>query len=136
MAVSDYVIDWLDRRAKITPDKPAIIDRISGQILTYRDWNNAANRTANYLVSLGVQYGDRVAVYATNSLEYLHLWMACGKIGAILQNMNWRLAPRELELLINHAEPKMLFYSQEFIEPINVMREKLASVQHFIALDT
>ena len=40
--------------------------------------------------------GDRVAVLAHNSVEYLDLWFACGKLGAILQTLNWRLTPREL----------------------------------------
>ena len=52
-----------------------------------------------------------MAVYATNSLAYLDLWMACGTIGAILQTLNWRLTPAELEGLIRDAAPVALAYS-------------------------
>jgi len=40
-----------------------------------------------------------VAILASNCVEYLDLWFACGKLGAILQTLNWRLAPAELDAL-------------------------------------
>ena len=83
--------DWLGRRAMLSPDKVALIDTIrGGQAITYRMWNLAANRTAGFLRELGVTKGDRVAVLAPNRVEYLDLWFACGKLGAILQALNWR----------------------------------------------
>jgi fatty-acyl-CoA synthase len=41
--------DWLAHREMLTPDKVALIDtRNAGREITYRQWNRAANRTANY----------------------------------------------------------------------------------------
>lgn len=91
-----YITDFLQRRAQLTPDRLAIRDTITGRDLTYAAWNAQVNQTANFLRALGIERGDRVAVYATNSMAYLDVWMACGKIGAILQNLNWRLTPAEL----------------------------------------
>ena len=88
---SHFVTDWLDKRAKLTPDRVGLIDYASGLKITFADWNERANRTANYLRSLGVGKGDRVAVYASNRPEYLDLFWAAPKIGAMLQNLNWRL---------------------------------------------
>src|SRR5690606_16493336 len=97
-------------------------------------WNAQANQTANFLRSLGVSEGDRVAVLATNSMAYMDVWMACGKIGAILQNLNWRLAPAELEGLIHDAGPRVLIYSDEFIDVVNALRPAIPGVRHFVAL--
>ncbi len=130
-----YITDFLQRRAQLTPDRLAIRDTITGTDYTYAAWNAQANQTANYLRSLGVQAGDRVAVYATNSMPYLDIWMACGKIGAILQNLNWRLAPVELRGLIQDAEPVVLAYSGEFAQQVNQLRSGIPSVRHYIALD-
>ncbi|HRF98507.1 MAG TPA: AMP-binding protein, partial [Aggregatilineales bacterium] len=91
-------------------------------------------RTANFLVSLGVQHGDRVAVYASNSFEYLDIWMACGKIGAILQNLNWRLTVSELTDLLIDASPHVLFYSDEFMEQVNTLRGKAPSINAYIGI--
>ena len=71
---SHYVTDWLDKRAKLTPNRVALIDYATGVETSYVDWNKRANRTANYLRSLGIGKGDLVAVYAMNRPEYLDLF--------------------------------------------------------------
>ncbi|MGB8648701.1 MAG: long-chain fatty acid--CoA ligase [Anaerolineae bacterium] len=108
--------DWLARREMLTPNKVALVDTLQGgRPITYREWNHAANRTANFLRErLGVKKGDRVAVLAMNCVEYLDLWFACGKLGAILQTLNWRLTPAELAGLIQDATPAMLVYGADF----------------------
>ena len=49
-----------------------------------------------------------------NCVEYLDLWFACGKIGAICRTLNWRLTPNELAGLIADAAPTVLVYGGEF----------------------
>lgn len=132
---SHYVTDYLQKRADLTPERIALTCTITGREITYDAWNKQANQTANFLGSLGVQKGDRVAVYATNSVEYMDIWMACGKIGAILQNVNWRLTVAELEQLLIDAAPKVLVYSGDFAEQVAAMRPNLPSVQAVVALD-
>jgi len=111
-----HIRDWLARREMLTPEKVALIDTLNGgQKITYREWNRAANRTAHFLREhCGVQKGDRVAVLAMNCVEYLDVWFACGKLGAVLQNLNWRLIPAELAGLIDDAAPKVLLYGPDF----------------------
>ncbi len=129
--------DWLGRRAMLTPDKVALIDTIRGsQAITYRMWNLAANRTANFLRALGVTKGDRVAVLASNCVAYLDIWFACGKLGAILQTLNWRLTPRELDGLIVDATPEVLVYGPEFLELVRAIRVEGSRGMKYIALDS
>ncbi len=130
-----YITDFLERRAQLTPQRLAIRDTISGADVPYAAWHAQATRTANYLRALGVERGDRVAVYATNCLAYLDLWMACGTIGAILQTLNWRLTPAELGDLIRDAAPVALAYSGAFAESVNWLRPEVPGVRHFVALD-
>lgn len=132
---SVYVTDWLDRRAKLSQNRIALHDAATGRDITYGEWNVLANRTAQLLASLGVQPGDRVAVYATNSVEYLDLLMACNKTGAILQVLNWRLALPEMRTVINDAAPVVLFYSAEFVHQVNALRRDLASTRRYVALN-
>ena len=111
-----FLGDWLGRRAWLTPDKVALVDAANGnRPITYRQWNQAANRSAQLLKTLGVGKGDRVAVLAHNCVEFLDVWFACGKLGAILQPLNWRLTTRELVALIRDAEPKVLVHGPEFV---------------------
>jgi fatty-acyl-CoA synthase len=132
-----YIGDWLARREMLTPNKAALIDAQNGsRAITYREWNRAANRTANFLrEGLGVQKGDRVAVLAMNCVEYLDVWFACGKLGAILQTLNWRLTPGELAGLIDDATPSVLMYGPDFAAQAEVLRAQFTSTP-FIALDS
>jgi fatty-acyl-CoA synthase len=132
-----YIGDWLARREMLTPDKVALVDTLhANRRITYREWNRTANRTANFLRErLGVVKGDRVAVLAMNSVEYLDVWFALGKLGAVLQNLNWRLTPRELTQLTLDAAPKVLIYGSEFAPQVNEMRPHLPGVENYVALN-
>ncbi len=131
-------IDWLERRASLSPNKLALIDTIQGRELSYKQWNAQVNQTAHFLRGkLGVKKGDRVTLLASNSVEYLDVWYACNKLGAVLQNMNWKLAVPEIEALIKDAKPKTLIYSEEFNGIIKKLqlRDDLSSINHYVALD-
>lgn len=128
--------DYLTRRAQLTPDKLALIDTLRHhQPLTYRDWAARVNRTTNWLhEKLNVCQGDRVAVLAMNSSDYLDIWLACGRLGAILQNLNWRLTPAELQALLQDAAPIVLIYGPDFRETTAQLRQ-VDSIRHWVALD-
>lgn len=81
-----HIGDWLARREMLMPDKLALVDTLNGgRRITYRQWNRTANRTAHFMRErLGIRKGDRVAVLAMNCVEYLDVWFALGKLGAIL----------------------------------------------------
>lgn len=131
-----YVNNWLTRRAALTPDKIALVDTTDGdRRITYREWNRQVNRAADFLRQrLSVERGDRVAVLAMNCVEYLDLWFACGKIGAAIQLLNWRLTPRELAGLIRDATPRVLVYGADFAATVAELRGQAACVRHFVAL--
>jgi len=131
---SHFVTDWLDRRANLTPNRVAVIDYGTGSETTYAEWNERANRTANYLRSLGVGKGDRVAVYASNRCEYMDLFWAAPKIGAMLQNLNWRLTVHELSGIIAEGEPKILIYSEEWRSHVEELKPSFRTIDHVVAM--
>jgi fatty-acyl-CoA synthase len=129
--------DWLHRRELLSPNKVAIIDALhSDQPLTYSEWNHRVNQLANFFRDkLGIQKGDRISILALNRVEYLDALFACNKTGSVLQVINWRLKPREMQEIINDASPRALLYSQEFNSQIEELRARLPTIERFIALD-
>lgn len=128
--------DWIERRSKLTPGKLALIDtNRNNATITYQEWNLSVNRTANFLQQrFNIQKGDRVAVLAMNSVEYLDIWFALGKIGGILQNLNWRLTAHELSDLIEDANPKLLLYDHTFLSIINDIKNLVPNLKEFVFL--
>ncbi|RYZ67160.1 MAG: long-chain fatty acid--CoA ligase, partial [Proteobacteria bacterium] len=105
--------DWLAARARLSPERIALEIAKDGRTVTYAAWNETANRTARWLQTQGVGKGDRVAVLSKNRLEILDLWFACGKLGAILQTLNFRLTVHELAQLLDPAPPSLLLYGPD-----------------------
>src|SRR5687767_12427934 len=123
-----YINDWLARRAALSPTKTALIDAQSGgKRITYAAWNRAADQTARALHDeLGVRKGDRVAVLAMNCVDYLNLWFACGKLGAVLQALNWRLTAAELTALVDDATPRALLFGEDFCSSAGAIQANAA----------
>ncbi len=111
----NFQIDWVAKWAKYTPNRMFIREHDTGIEWTYSNFNHRANSLANYFVDeLKIKKGDRVAVYSKNCAEYVLLLIACIKTGAILVPLNFRLTPRELDLLIHDAEPRLFIYESEY----------------------
>ena len=108
-----HLPDITAKRASLSPDATVLRDLISGKTLTYLELDRRACRAAGLLLSCGVSGGDRVAILCRNRVEFFELLFACGKIGAILVPLNWRMPAIELQALIDDAEPVLLIYGKE-----------------------
>ena len=54
-----------------------------------------------------IQPGERVACLSTNRIEYLDLYFACGKIGAVLVPLNYRFPAAEIVELLEDCQPRL-----------------------------
>lgn len=126
--------DLLSKRAQLTPQRQALLDLSSGRRFTYAQLNARANRTANWLRDCGVGAGDRVSLLAHNSVIYVDLLYACGKIGAVFTPLSWRLAPAELTYIVNDATPALLIFDEQVDDVVQAMRDDIA-VASIIARD-
>jgi fatty-acyl-CoA synthase len=125
--------DLLTSRARLTPEREALLELETGIRYTYGELNARANRCANWLRGYGVGYGDRVSILAHNSDVYLDLFYGCAKIGAIFTPLNWRLAVPELVYIVNDCTPKFLLFGPEFEVTVQQMRAGIA-VDHIVPL--
>ncbi|MGD2206626.1 MAG: long-chain fatty acid--CoA ligase [Anaerolineae bacterium] len=130
-----YHFDWIKRHAERTPDKLALVDAHTGRTFTYAQFNERANRLASFLKdTLGIERGDRVSILAQNSSDYYEVLFACGKMGAILNTLNWRLAVPELEYILNDCEPRVLIYEPGFAEAVDALRPDI-SAEFYVVMD-
>jgi fatty-acyl-CoA synthase len=107
--------DWLVKHARQFPQKVALVDLHSDRSVTYAQLDERASRLAEFLRERWqIQPGERVAVLAHSSSDYVEMLYACGKIGAIMVCLNWRLALAELIGIAADAEPMALIWGEEF----------------------
>lgn len=97
----------LQHNATVHAESPAVIS--AGKIVSHAEFLARVDRLAAGMTEYGISKGDRVCILAQNSLEYLDLYGACAKTGAIAYPINWRLSAEEVGQVIDLAEPSMLF---------------------------
>lgn len=133
-----FIGDYMGRRALYTPDELAVVDagKTPNRIFTYREMNHRADRLANWLRDgANVGKGDRVAILAHNGVEYLDTFFACGKVGAILVGLNWRLHWRETLHLLEKTTPKVLIFSDDFRAEVEEMLPHAPFVEQVLHIE-
>lgn len=88
------------------PDHPALTDE--QRTLTRAELEAFANRTARALASKGVGQDDLVTIALPNGAAFVATTIACWKLGAIPQPVSARLPPRELDAIIELAQPRVV----------------------------
>ena len=94
----------------------------------YATFYERVKRLANALTELGVQRGDRIATYASNTYQHLELYYAIPCLGAVLHPLNVRLSSTQLAQIVNEAEDKLVFVDDVFEEQFQVLRDKIGSI--------
>ena len=110
--------------ADTLPDRVAL-SLEDGTSWTYRELGEYSNRAANALAELGVGRGDRVGLFLYNSLEYIGLYFAITRLGAIAVRLNWRLTSEELEYAIEDSGCSLICLHDALLAAIGPIRERL-----------
>jgi len=86
---------------------------------SYRDVDEASNRVAQGLKSLGIGPGDRVATLTRHVVECLVLTIAATKLQAVCMPVNWRLAPPEIDYILGNGEARFLMADRDFADSLS-----------------
>ena len=93
--------------------------------ISWRIFNEKANRCAHYLLERGVRKGDKVGILLMNCLEWLPIYFGILKTGALAVPLNFRQASDEIDYCLNLADISVLFFGPEFIGRLETISEKI-----------
>lgn len=110
---------WVQRWAELRPNKSAII--FEDQTITYKELCRRADRTSCWLQSIGIEKGDRVAVMLNNCPEFIDLFLACSRLGAIFVPINFRITSMELDYFISNCRPRLFVHGINFSDVVNAL---------------
>ena len=94
----------MEHWAKTTPDKEYLVYPDRDFRYTFRQMNDRVDRMAMGLLSIGVERGSHVGLWATNIPDWLTMMYACAKIGAVCVTVNTHYKQSELEYLCRHSD--------------------------------
>ena len=127
-----HVGEWVRKWHLLAPGKTAIIDE--GREFSYGELNQRCNRLANFLLEKGVNKGDRVGVLMYNCHEYLELYLASAKLGAIFIPLNWRTAPPEITYILRDSGTSFLFFHEDFLDTTVSIRDSFEGIENYVVL--
>jgi cyclohexanecarboxylate-CoA ligase len=134
----------LDACVKACPDKLALtaIRAESGATtrFTYRELATMADRVAVGLARLGVGRNDVVACQLPNWWQFTVVYLACSRIGAVMNPLMHIFRERELSFMLKHGEAKVLivpklFRGFDFEQMVTALKPSLPDLQHLVVVD-
>ncbi len=124
--------DILIRNANKFPEKIALVSDDFSQ--DYRTLNTRVNRLAGILLREGLRKGDRIGVLVHNGHQFIEIYFAAAKTGAIFCPYNNHLKQSELKEIINYSTPKFLFFDRDYEQVIGSLESELTSVDCLVCL--
>ncbi|MHA2006321.1 MAG: long-chain-acyl-CoA synthetase [Promethearchaeota archaeon] len=123
---SENKISWgtvIEESAEKFADKIAI--KFEETTITYKEFNEWANRYAHYFISLGLKRGDVVELVMANRPEYLIIVTAIGKIGATTSLINIDLRESSLVHCLKLTLGKFIIVGENCFEIFNDVKSDL-----------
>jgi fatty-acyl-CoA synthase len=111
----DLIGDMLTFGAQRSPDR-VLFAIEGGDSRTYSEVDGRATRLAKSLLGRGLRRGDRLAVWADDSVEYLETYMAAARAGLVMVPVNNRLTPQEARYIVEDADARALLVSDGLAE--------------------
>lgn len=140
MGVCIHIGEMLARNARMYPDEVALVERNPSEELrkeiTWRAFDELANRFANALMKLGVVKGDKVVHLMMNSIDWLVAYFGIIRTGAWVVPLNYRFTSEDIRYCIDVAEPKVVVFGPEFVERLEAIRDQCHTVSHYVYVGT
>ncbi len=118
----------LERARMFFPDKPAII--FEGREYTYRQFDEDVNRLANALRALGVERGDRVALFLPNIPAFPVSYFAVQKLGGIVVSINVMFKTDEVRHIVSDSGAKVIITTEA--QRQFVPADELRTLEHVV----
>ena len=104
-------------------------------LVTYRELDRSTNAVANSLFRLGVQPGDRVAVFMPNSRAVVEAWLGVAKLGGVYVGINTAYIGDYLRHQLVTAGCKVVITNAELGERVNAVAGEVPSLEHVVIAD-
>ena len=128
-----HVADILRVQSNIRPNEVAFW--FNGEDTTFAQLNTRSSQVANGLLALGVSADQRVGYLAKNTAAYYEMLFGCAKSRAVMNAVNTRLAPPEVQFILSDAQVRVLFVGPEWFDMVEAIKDECPHLEHIITLD-
>ncbi|RIW35050.1 AMP-binding protein [Bacillus salacetis] len=104
----------LEEKAELQGDRDAVVYNDRNLRMSYKEFDSYCRKVAKGLMGLGLQKGEHMAVWSTNTPEWLASQFATGKMGAVLVTVNTNYRTAELEYLLKQSEATTILLMDQY----------------------
>jgi long-chain acyl-CoA synthetase len=122
--------------AETTPDKAAVIMGATGQVMTYRELDDEANRLSQLFRAAGLQPGDHVAFCLENHPHFLAIAWGAHYAGLYYTAMSSRLTVEETEYILNDCGARAFITSAYKADVAADLIDRMPNVATRLMLDS
>ncbi|TQR72849.1 cyclohexanecarboxylate-CoA ligase [Acinetobacter sp. RF14B] len=142
--LNQTILDFLRSAVEKNPDKTALVsvkvENQTEQSFSYQQLWDMTNKISLGLKQLGVEKSDVVSCQLPNWWEFTLLYLACSRIGAVLNPLMPIFRERELEFMLRHGESKVFVVPKTFRnfnheQLANQLQNKLDSLKHVVVVN-
>ena len=130
------IVEMLARNARMYPNDSALIELNQSQGLrkeiTWKAFDERANRIANALIDGGISKGDKVIHLMMNSINWLEAYFGIIRTGAWAVPLNFRFTSGDIKYCADIAEAKVMILGEEFAERVKDIRSQLPTIKDYI----
>ena len=97
--------------------------------MSWKEFDEKANRFANFLLSRGYRKGDKIAILLMNCLEWLPIYFGILKAGCMAVPLNFRYTADEVKYCLDLADAAGLVFGPEFIGRVEQIADRIPKVK-------
>jgi len=142
---AEFTLEWedqenwllpsvLEAQANRRPEKAFLQWETTEETVSFRETNRIVNRLAHGLREMGVEKGDHVLLMLPNSLEYVYLWFALSKIGAVEVPVNTSYKQGTLTHVANLTDAEFGIFHESFVPRLLDVEDDLDSLASIAVL--
>jgi long-chain acyl-CoA synthetase len=132
ICLTEINLDLQERHHVIWREYELIENNPAGEYrrdMTWRVFNEKANRFANLLLKRGIKKGDKVAILLMNCLEWLPIYFGILKAGAVVVPLNFRYSAEEIRYCLGLSEATAMIFGPEFIGRIEAIFDHIPQIK-------
>jgi len=107
---------------------------LDDQRMTWGELYERSCRVANGLAAAGVGPQDRVAFLDKNGFEHFDVLFGAALLNAVCVDVNWRLAPPEVQFIVDDAGAKVLVVGPDFVPIIDTIADQFPTVEKILVI--
>ena len=111
--------------------EPSPTDTFRSEI-TWQEFDDKANRFANFLMTRHIRKGKKVAILLMNCLEWLPIYFGILKTGAIAVPLNFRYTAEEIKYCLELADVDMLVFGPSFTGRVEAICDRIPRVKTYL----